>query len=436
MSLTPPAFVLRATRLLLLLLAPAAFAAPFEVETFRPSPQHPLLLLAPREANRSTLTIVFDAGAIEENFENGLTRMSQHALLHANARATYEKLALAFYKSAATLELRTGLHESRFTLTAPPSQFDALARTLLTSVLSPKLDLKRFKATVERTQRDPQPVDQDNWVEMLLARALLEDQRYRDENLGSVEKLEELEPQKLRQYVTTWLAPSNATIIATGHFDAKALRTLVAGFKGGTPHKLEQAKLSLPFKRDVPSDREVQVFAYPVRIETARHAAAARVLASLMEERLYNRFRNAGVGYGFASEIVLTPAIDVFALILPASERSGLDLARFLREEVQAVREGKLEPGSFERHRQGMLRRLQLADTDPALVAEQLRLTRHRPAWYGADLPAALEALTPESLGELASSWLRNESSIQIHFTIPRPPPRETIELDPVPENR
>jgi predicted Zn-dependent peptidase len=407
----------------LLLLAPGAPAAPFEVETIRPSPQHPLLLLAPRESSRSMLTVVFDVGALDDNFENGLTRVSQHALLHANARTTYEKLSLALYKSAATLEMRTGLHESRFTLMAAPEDFDALARTLLTALLSPKLEQRRFKGAVERTLRDPQPLENDNWVELLLTRALMEDSRYRDPNLGSVEKIGDLEQQRVRQYLSNWLAPCNATIIATGRFDAQALRKLVEGFQGGIPRKVVHPKLKLPFTREVPSAREVQVFAWPVSIDTARHAATARVMASLLEERLYNRFRNAGVGYGFASEPVLTPALDVFALILPASESSKLDLGRFLREEVRAVSEGKLEPGSFERHQQAMLHQLRLADADPRQVAEALRLTRHRPAWYGAELPAALESLTPEALGEVASDWFRDESVIRIHFVVPPPPP-------------
>ncbi|HEX8438410.1 insulinase family protein, partial [Archangium sp.] len=392
----------------LLLLAPPVLALPFEVETFRPSPEHPLLLLAPREASRSTLTIVFDVGAVDDNFENGLTRVSQQSLLHANARTTYEKLALSLYKSAATLELRTGLHESRFTLTAPPEEFDALARTLLTALLSPKFEPRRFKDAVERTQRDERPLDQDNWLEMLLTHALLEDQRYRDPHLGSVKKIEDLEPQRVRQYLSLWLAPRNATLIATGRFDAQALRKLVEGFHGGVPRRLAPPKLSLPFERKVPAGREVQVFAYPLRIESAHHAAAARVLASLLEERLYNRFRSAGVGYGFSSTPVLTPALDVFALILPASERSGLDLGRFLREEVLAVGEGKLTPGSFERHQQATLHRLRLADGDPLQVAEELRLARHRPGWYGADLPAAIESLTPAALSEVASGWFKD----------------------------
>lgn len=420
MRFTRPAFLFCATWLLLL--APAVSAAPFEVERFRPSPRHPLLLLAPREASRSTLTVVFDMGVVDENYENGLTRVSQQALLHANARATYEKLATSFYRSAATLELRTGLHESAFTLTAPPGEFDALVRTLLSSLLSPRLEPRRFKAAVERTQRDPQPVDQDNWLEVLLARGLFEDARYRDPQLGSVEKLEDVEPQRVRQYLSNWLAPCNATIIATGRFDAQALRKQVEGFQGGIPHKVTPPKLVLPFERKVPAAREVQVFAYPVGIETVRQAAAARLLASLLEERLFNRFRAAGVGYGFASEPVLTPAIDVFALILPAAG-SGLDLGRYLREEVRAVCSGKLEPGSFERNQQATLHRLQLAETDPVQVTGQLRLARHRPAWYGPELPAALEALTPESLAEVASAWLRDESSIHIHFFVPPPPP-------------
>jgi predicted Zn-dependent peptidase len=403
-------------------------ALPFEVEAFRPSPEHPLLLLAPREASRSTLTIVFDVGAVDDNFENGLTRVSQESLLHANARTPYEKLAISLYKSAATLELRTGLHESRFTLTAPPDEFDALARTLLTSVLSPRFDPRRFEAAVERTQRGERPLDQDNWLAVLLTRTLLEDQRYRDPHLGSVEKLEDLEPQRVSQYLSLWLAPRNATVIATGRFDAQALRKLVGGFRSGVPRRLGPPKLSLPFERKVPAGREVQVYAYPLRIESAHHAAAARVLASLLEERLYNRFRSAGVGYGFSSEPVLTPALDVFALILPASERSGLDLGRFLHEEVRAVREGKLTPGSFERHQQATLNRLRLADGDPRQVAEELRLARHRPAWYGTDLPAALASLTPESLSEVASGWFKDESAIHIHFFIPPPPPKKDPE--------
>jgi predicted Zn-dependent peptidase len=421
---------MRLTRLAFLLCAlcwpwlpSMARAAPFEVETFRPSAQHAVLLLAPRESSRSTLTVVFDVGALDDNFENGLTRVSQYTLLHANARITYEKLALALYKAGATLEMRTGLHESRFTLTAPPEDFDTLARLLLTSLLSPRLDARRFKASLERTQRDPQPLDTDNTMERLLTSALLEDPRYRDPNLGSVGKVGDMEPVQARQYWSNWMAPCNATLIATGRFDAQALRKLVAEFQGGVPRRIEPPKLRLPFDREVPAEREVRVLAYPVRLETVRQAAAARVLSSLLEERLYNRFRAAGVGYGFAAEPMLSPALDVFAMVLPASEKSGLDLGRFLQEEVRAVSEGKLEPGSFEHHQKATLARLRLQDTDVRVVAEELRRLRHRPGWYGPELPGAIEALTADALREVAASWFREDASIRVHFRIPPPPP-------------
>lgn len=425
LPLPAPHGVMRSTRLALsfsasvalLLLAPSVLAAPFEVETSRASPNHPLLVLAPREAKRSTLTIVFNVGAADDGMVNGLTRISQHALLHANARGSYDSLSTALYGAAASLEMRTGLHESRFTLTASPEDFDALARTLLTTVLSPKLDPRRYEAALERADNDAQPLDPDVWLELLLVRAMLEEEtRYKDPHLGSLSDAQGMPLNAVREHISKVMAPCNATVIATGRFDAKALRKLVSGFSGGTVLERKRPTFKLPYKRRTPASREVQVLAYPIRIQTPRDAAAARVLATLLEERLFQRFRNAGVGYSFASEPVFTASLDALALILPAAERSGIDLGPFLREEVRAVSEGQLEPGAFERHQKANLIRLRLADREPLEVAEALRTARERPAWYGPELPAALESLTPEALRDVASAWLREESSIQIHF--------------------
>jgi predicted Zn-dependent peptidase len=400
----------------LLLLAPAVLAAPFEVERFQPSPKHPLLLLAPREANRSTLTIVFNVGAVDDKLVNGLTRVSQHALLHANSRGSYESLVTALYGAAATLELRTGLHESRFTLTASPQDFDALARTLLTSVLSPKLDPRRFDATLERAKHDSQPLDPEGWLELLLARTLIEDSRYKDPNIGSLYNAEGIPLDAVREHVSRMLAPCNATVIVTGRFNEKALRKLVSGFRGGVSVEHPRPKLKLPYQRRALASREVQVLAYPLPIQTPREAAAARVLASLLEERLHQQLRNAAVGYSFSSAPLLTPRLDALALVLPAAEGSGIDLGPLLREEMQAVLQGQLEPGTFERHQQSTLVRLRLADRDPRRVAEELRSARQRPAWYGPELPTHIQSLTPEALREVASAWLSEESSIQLHF--------------------
>lgn len=410
-----PAFPFRALVAFLLLASPV-LAAPFEVETFRASPKHPLLVLAPRESTRSTLTIVFDAGAGDDGLVTGLTRATQHVLLHANTRISYDAFTTSLYGAAASFDMRTGLHESRFTLTASPEDFDALARTLLSAVLSPKLDPRRYEATLERAENDSQSLDSEAWLELLLVRTMLDENRYKDPHLGSLGNAGGIPLDAVREHLARYLAPCNATVIATGRFDAKALRKLVSGFKGGTPLEHKRPHFKLPYKRRTKASREVQVLAYPISVKTPRDAAAARVLASLLEERLFQRFRNAGIGYSFASEPMFTASLDALALILPAAERSGIDLGPFLREEVRAVGEGQLEPGAFERHHQSTLIKLRLAEREPLKVAEELRTARQRPAWYGAELPAALEALTPEALREVASTWLREESSIQIHF--------------------
>ncbi|WP_257461700.1 M16 family metallopeptidase [Archangium lipolyticum] len=399
----------------LFLLASPASAAPFEVESLRPSPQHPLLLLAPRETSRSTLTIVFDVGFLDDDVP-GLTRVAQQALLHANSRGDYATLMREVYSAGASFDLRTGLHESRFTLSAHPDDFDALARRLLTAILSPRLDSRRFEATLERASRDGNALDSEDWLELLLARALHDDGRYRNPDLGSMRYAEDIVQEQVRLHLSRMLAPCNATVIATGRFDAAALRKLVAGFKGGVRLERTRPKLPLPFRRQVRSARELQVLAYPVHIESARDSAALRVIASLLQERLFQRIRDAGQGYSVASEPLLTATFDALLLLLPASAREGIDLGAALREEVRTVREATFESGAFERHRQATLTRLRLSDRDPSALAQELRFARHRPAWYSPELEATLAALTVKDVQEVASRWLDESTSAQLHF--------------------
>lgn len=411
----------------------SAAATPFEVLRSRESPDHPQLVLAPREGARTaTLVVLFHTGRFDEGGDNGLTRVTQHAMLEANKRGRYEDLVRELFGTGASLELVTGLRQSAFILDAHAEDFGALTQRLLPLLLSAQLAPARFEAATERASQDPGLTARDDFLETRLAMALSSDSRYAAMPPANASSAQSFTADVVASHMASAFNPRNAVVIAAGAFDAAALRRGVSRYQGGISSPVARLEPRLPLKVNVPAISDVNVLAYPVPLTGPSEAAALRVVGHLLRRRMEQRFRVMGVGYSQDAAPLLTPWMDALVLTLPASDPSALDLGPFLLEEVAAVREGRVTPEEFASSRGAALERLRLEDPRPAAVARQLAASTHVPAWYSGEVEAALATLSSEELTRVAGPWLRAERLVHLSFS-PRTAP---VRRPPTPGNR
>ncbi|XXF75441.1 hypothetical protein P2318_20495 [Myxococcaceae bacterium GXIMD 01537] len=423
-----------ATALVVFFLArPAVAAVPFDIQRHRESEAHPQLILAPRDGEVATLVIAFPAGRFDDRGQRGIIRLVQHVVLEANRRVRYEDFMREVYGAGASVELVTGLHQSSFVLTAHARDFDRLAGRLLTLVLSPMVDPARLANAAERTQLDPELNAGRASIEGWLAKQAVPDVRYQGEFSSQPPDVSGYTVESVREVLGSFLSPCNATVIAAGAINPKALRDTVKRFKGGLPTSVSKPELKLPVVEKLPAFNDVHVIAYPMELGAPKESAALRVLGAVLHHQLELRFRRAGVGYSFAAGPLLLPWMSGLLVTLPAEDPSKIDLGPFLLEEVARVRDGKVPPEWVMRARSRALAELRTLDASPEALALELTGALATPSWHDAAVAAELEALTPESFTRIISPWLQGERLIHLAFTepVPRAPVPRPVKRDP-----
>jgi predicted Zn-dependent peptidase len=396
------------------LAAGSARGSEFEFESFKASRAHPRIVLAKRPGATATMLVSFGAGSVEDESTPGLARVCQHALLEANQRGSYEALVTQAFAAGAHLAIETGLHEATFALTADRRDFAPLAELLATMTLAPRIDPRRFPVAVERALQDESEPGKGANLLALLTSTVLADWRYQNLPYGD-RSLEGISQEIVEEHLQGPMSPGNAVVVVAGNFDRDRMLRFLRRFSGGGPRPPERPRFDLPLNARFAAGRETHLLAYPFVVATPAQAAAARVLASAMEERLVQRFRGAGVGYSLRVWQVHTAWLDLLLLVLPAHDPSELDLGPVFREVVEEVREGRLPPDLFERNRQHALRRLRATDRNPTELAEEL--AGGAGPWYGPSTAEALRTLSRDAFVASAAAWLAPSSSIYVLFT-------------------
>lgn len=392
----------------------AAAAAPFAFEAGPAPAAGARLMLAPREGRSASLRVVFSAGRVDEEDVPGVLRMAQHALVEASAERRYEDHALAVFHAAASSGFTAGVSESAFTFTANRSDFDALAPGLLSRLLCPRLSPAAFEGARERTLQDGWWVTDVPYVERVLSRGLLSDPRFTRPYVPSRTVLEDLTLAEVQRFARTHLAPARATVIAAGSFDARRLRRVVAGCRGGSRADAPPPALELPATVTAHAAAGLQVFAYPVTVTSARSAAGLRVLASVLEERLERTVRSEGLAYVLPVELLFRKELDALVVTVPVAGMAGVRLVHRLRADVERLATEPVPEEELGRHRRALLTSLRLDDASPEALASALAVEASRPGWYGPRLVEELEALTAEGLREVVAPWLKQERRITV----------------------
>jgi predicted Zn-dependent peptidase len=397
-----------------LLAASPALAAFDDVETID-LPDGPRVVFARRPGRRATLVIRFDAGSVDDGGQSGLTRLGQHALLSANGSLDFVKFGLSVLSSAGTLQVETGLRTCRFVLTADRRDFGALAPRLAAALLSPRLDRARFPDASKRALHDGEEPGSGSGLLELIVSTAVKDPRYKNPPFGDAEQIELMAPEAVEGLFRGRLSAANATIVVAGSFDRDALLLQLRKLRGGRRIPLEPAPLELPVSAAWRYPTELHVVAWPVRMNTPGDAAAARLLAELVDRTLWEKFREAGAAYGYQVEIARSPFLDLLVAALPLRNPSGVNLAEVMLTAVRQVRDGRFDEARFERARAFALGKLEREEEDSERVARGL--ADGATFWFGAKAAGALRSLDRRSFLEIAAPWLSDAATIGLHFS-------------------
>jgi predicted Zn-dependent peptidase len=411
--------VVRATAVAALaLLAADAAAAPFEVESLE-VPGGARLLLARRSGRRATLVVQFARGSVDDGNRSGATRLAQHALLAANARLDYARLVLAVHASAGSLALQTDPLASAIVLEADRRDFDAIAPKLLAALLSPRLDRERFHTAIARALHDAREPGRSGGLLELVAATASSDTRFANEPCGDRDQIELFQADEVERLFADSLSPANATVVVAGAFDRDGIVREVRRHVRGTRTPLSPPSYSLPVRSRGTAANELHVLAWPLRLESPKDSAVARVLAVLAERVLWERFRDAGASYSFDVGAFRSPGIDLFVAAVPVLNASGADLSRYVEGAIEELRAGSFDDAALERARAVALGDMAGSDESAAAVAAEL--AAGGASWHGREVDLAMRELDRAAFLERAGAWLDRERSIALHFAPPKP---------------
>ncbi|MHB8878428.1 MAG: insulinase family protein [Myxococcaceae bacterium] len=333
----------------------------------------PKVVLAPRGGAVATLIVTFHTGTCDDGEGNGLTLLSQYALLDANRRKSNAALQEQLFASAASLTVETGQRECSFTLEAASSEFPALARDLLKMLLAPQLDANRFGAVLRHARTESGHRNETAWFLATLAPVLTGDASFMHPATLNPTLLDLYEFDQVRKHVAKRFQPGNATIVIAGGFDAKALKREVMAYSGGSRDLFTASKVQVPIRKEIPSGVEAHVLGYSWDRPEAATAAAERVLASALEEKLTSRLREAGVAYSVVVQPLQESWIKGLLVVVPAhDDASGLNLEPELAKAIGAFAAGDLDEDTFARARSKEIALQTLIDGEAGPLARQL----------------------------------------------------------------
>lgn len=397
-------------------------ARPFEVTVDEGAPDRARTVLAPRAAEDAVMVVSFAVGSVDDGIKSGLTRLTQHMLVDGNARERGGALRRDLYAAAADLEITTEVRRSTFRLRAPKAAFPALAERLLEALFRPKLDEKQLPRMKRLTRNDELvPGGREDAVSFLAGSLLMAEgggeagADYSNSPYGDADVIARLTFADVEEHARWKLTPANATVTFTGAFDGGRLARKVASYQGGERRPLARPDVTqyLPLAFDRASPRELYLQAHVVTLETPEQAAAARLLAALLEERLANVLRKKGVSHRLEAYVLRREWLDLLVVEVPITAGRGDGVDVELRSLLGALRDGSFAPGEFERNRAYALTQIARDDEDPARLASALDAAG-RATWHGEEVRAALEGMAQAVFLANARAWLDDKRTVRV----------------------
>jgi zinc protease len=241
---------------------------------------------------------------------------------------------------------------------------------LLPTMDQAKLDLQRDVVKNERRQGvDNVPYGRAN--ETILAALFPAEHPYHHSVIGSLADLSAASLDDVKRFFNTYYAPNNATLVIAGDFDADSARTWVARYFGRIPRNPEAPPRPTVPAFEIPRDtfmvledrvqlprlyqswHTVKAFAD----DDAALDVLAFVLADGKNSRLYKRLvydlQVAQDVRAFQASMRLDGYFQV--VVTPKPGQTPSRMASLVREEIDGISTGGIEPRELERARNSIL---------------------------------------------------------------------------------
>lgn len=391
-------------------------------EVIRGSKGQPVIILAPRPTETGTIRIQFRAGSFDDGFRSGLTRLTQFAMLSSNAVEPYERFILDLFAASGEVSLDTGIRESALTMTAPSSEFEALAERFARLCLAPRVLAAGFEAAKSRTLEGMDGGGTDELVTWL-ARTVVTEPGYANSPTGDKESIRSMTLGDVAGHLAGPMSPANATVIVAGRFNVEKMRARLLSFHGGRRRAPAPIKTDLAGNYHQKSHLELHVVGYPMTLRSTRDIAAAHLAATILEERIQRQFRRLGIAYSSTAMPVHRDWLDFLLILLPirSDGEAAASASENLAKEVESVRSGAFLGDELERNQSYLLERFAQVDRDSRQLVREISMGGGDLEWFGPHVAAEVRAMSREQFLQTVRPWLASSASIHCEFS-PRAP--------------
>lgn len=409
-------------------------AAPAPLTTWRASPTSPRALLAPNSSSaEAALRVVFLAGAADDGIEEGLTRLTQYALLHGQDARPYADLDAALFAAGASLDVDTSVRECSFTLTAPAAQFPALADRVLAMVLAPAISVPGAERANQLARTDFLEVGSQKWIQSFIAAEVMITEGvegggdYNNEVYGDPDTIRRIPASSIQKHISTKLTPANAIVVAAGKFDVARLKASIGKYKGGTERALRRPELVpfLPMQRDRMAPRHVEMQLQVVDVKTVQDAAIVHVLAAYLHDRLFFPLRKSGHVYSPFVDVAFEEWLDYIFVGFTVTSGGTLDYRRVMTNAIEGAAKGDVDPDSLARAKALAKGRLAALRDDPTAYADALVARVRGEPVVGEDVEAAVDDVSLADAKAAAARYLQKNHSVSFVFGATRTESKE-----------
>ncbi|HEY9647791.1 MAG TPA: pitrilysin family protein [Chroococcidiopsis sp.] len=306
-----------------------ATAPPLNAPTLHRMPNGLTIIAEQMPVDAVNLSLWLGVGSsVESDDINGMAHFLEHMIFKGSAHLESGEFERLIEQRGAVTNAATSQDYTHYYITTAPQDFAELAPLQIEVVLNAAIpdqafERERFVILEEIRRAVDSPRRRTFYRSMDVA---FERLPYRRPVLGPASVVEQLTPQQMRAFHSTWYRPQSITAVAVGNLPVERLIEIVAdGFETAQAHRSQVApshEESRPNLPQVPNLTPEAPFSTIVRREVEDD--------SLQQARLVMMWRVPGI-----EDLTQTYALDAIAWIL--SQGRSARLVRDLREERRLV---------------------------------------------------------------------------------------------------
>jgi predicted Zn-dependent peptidase len=385
-----------------------------DVRRLRPSPAHANVIMAPGGGPRSTAYFEFEAGTSDDGTTPGLTLLALHAVISANARQSYGDLISELYASGSELSFDVATHRSHVMLSAPNDRFPQLLSKVTNLLFYPRLAPGALSGARRRAGHHNSAPD--------MLEALMHTLQMSSKDAPEADRVEETysntELETIVRHARKVFCPANATIVVTGAFDPGRVRQTLGELRGGVSlagSSRDGAKVSGAYT--VPSRSNLELFAFPIALDSEESHASALLFASLLEDFVQTRARRLGLAYTVQASPVHSDWSDFVLLSVPLGDEAPSHTGEELQRQLSQFIGTAITDEAVKRNQQAVLRSLEELQEQPEALSLALAASVRSGSSFGESTRVALSKVTREELTKLATAWMKPSATIRVDLS-------------------